>query len=76
MTLTSALSRGIGDFKRALNFGAWGAAGGAAGAFIDEALGLGGRKEEWAQFNELVSKVGLWFAIIGALTRPSRNQTG
>jgi hypothetical protein len=67
MVVTSALCRGIADFRKALTFGAWGAAGGAAGAFVDEVLGLGGRKEEWAQFDELVIKVGLWFAIIGAL---------
>ena len=67
MVLTSVLGRGIADFRKALNFGAWGAGGGAAGAFVDEVLGLGGRKEEWAEFGELVIKVGIWFAVIGAL---------
>jgi hypothetical protein len=57
----------MADFRKALIFGAWGAAGGAAGAFVDEALGLGGRKEEWAQFDERLIKVGIWFAVIGAL---------
>jgi hypothetical protein len=64
---TSALGPGFADLRKAVYFGACGAGGGAAGAFVDEALGLGGRKEEWAQFGELVFKVGIWFAIIGAL---------
>jgi len=67
MVPTSALRRGLADFRKALNFGSWGAAGGAMGALVGEALGLGGRTEEWAQFGELLIKVGLWFAIIGAL---------
>jgi hypothetical protein len=67
MFLTSAGGRGIADLHKALSFGAWGAGGGAAGAFIAEALGIGGRKQEWAGFSELVIEVGIWFAIIGAL---------
>jgi len=68
VAVTSALGRGIGDFRKALNFGIWGAVGGAAGAFVDEALGLVGREQEKVQFGQLVVSGGILFAIIGALT--------
>ncbi len=67
IAVASAFRNGFADLRKAVHFGVWGAAGGLGGAFVDEVVGLGGRREELAEFDELVTKVGLWFAVIGAL---------
>jgi hypothetical protein len=67
IAVASAIRNGFSDLRKALHFGVWGAAGGLSGAFVDEVVGLGGRREELAEFGELVTKVGFWFAVIGAL---------
>jgi hypothetical protein len=69
IAVASAFRNGFADLRKAVHFGVWGAAGGLGGAFVDEVVGLGGRREELAEFGELVTKVGLWFAVIGAFAR-------
>ena len=67
IAVASVFRNGFADLRKAVHFGVWGAAGGLGGAFVDEVIGLGGRREELAEFGELVIKVGLWFAVIGTL---------
>lgn len=67
IAVASAFRNGFTDLWKAVHFGAWGAAGGLGGTLVDEVVGLGGPTRELAEFDELVTKVGLWFAIIGAL---------
>jgi Ca-activated chloride channel family protein len=63
---SSLIKNILANYKKALQFGAWGAAGGSIGSLVGELLRVGLDRHSFASWIALAIKTGIWFGVIGA----------